>query len=198
MSIRDDLYIEIKKLEGWVSPERGVELYDLIVKEKPVICVEIGVFGGRSLISQAMGLRTNGSGRVYGIDPWKTEAALEGENTANKEWWSKNVDLHGIHSGTMDAIWRLGLDEWAIVIRAKSQDAKFLFRDGIDWLFIDGNHSEVSSSRDVLNYVPLVRSGGIIIFDDADWPSTQTALKALDIHCDLLKDAGGYRIYKKK
>ena len=198
MSVRDDLYVEVKKLEGWVSPERGVELFDLIVQEKPVICVEIGVFGGRSLISQAMGLRTNGAGKVYGIDPWKTEAALEGENDANKEWWSKNVNLHDIHRGTMEAIWRLGLDPWAIVIRAKSEDAKFLFRDGIDFCFLDGNHSEVSSCRDVLNYLPLLKSGGILVFDDADWASTRAALKAVDLHCELVKDAGGYRIYRKK
>ena len=62
MSVRDDIQAEVKKLEGWVSPERGVELFDLIVQEKPVICVEIGVFGGRSLISQAYGLRENGAG----------------------------------------------------------------------------------------------------------------------------------------
>lgn len=198
MSIRDDLHREVSKLEGWVSPERGVELFDLIVKEKPVICVEIGVFGGRSLISQAMGLRENGAGKIFGIDPWKTEAALEGENFENKEWWSKNVDLHGIHRGTMDAIWRLGLDPWAIVIRAKSQDTNFLFRNGIDWLFVDGNHSEISSVRDVTLYAPLVKKGGIVIFDDADWPSTQSALKLLDGQCELVKDAGGYRIYRKK
>ena len=198
MSVRDDLYVEVKKLEGWVSPERGVELFDLIVQEKPVICVEIGVFGGRSLISQAYGLRENGAGRIFGIDPWKTEACIEGNNVANQVWWSKNVDLHGIHRGAMEAIWRLGLDRWAIVIRSKSEDACFLFRDGIDWLFIDGNHAEVSSCRDVMNYLPLLKSGGIMVFDDADWPSTQAALKLLDAQCDLLKDAGSYRIYKKK
>ena len=197
MSVRDDIHAEVKKLEGWVSPERGVELCDLILEHKPIICVEIGVFGGRSLIAQAMALRANGSGKVYGIDPWKTEAALEGENVANKEWWSKNVDLHGIHRGTMEAIWRLGLDEWAIVIRAKSQDCAFLFRDGIDWLFIDGNHSEEASTRDVYRYVPLVKSGGIMIFDDADWPSTQKAVALIEKEGRLLKDGGGYRIYQK-
>ncbi len=198
MSVRDDIHAEVKKLEGWVSPERGVELCDLILEHKPIICVEIGVFGGRSLIAQAMALRSLGAGKIYGIDPWKTEAALEGENVANKEWWSKNVDLHGIHRGTMEAIWRLGLDEWAIVIRAKSQDCRWLFEGGVDWIFLDGNHSEVSSCRDVNNYVPLLKPGGILIFDDADWPSTQAALKLLDAQCDLLKDAGSYRIYKKK
>lgn len=198
MSIRDDLHREVSKLEGWVSPERGVELFDLIVKEKPVICVEIGVFGGRSLISQAMALRENGIGRIFGIDPWKIEAATEGNNVVNQEWWSKNVNLHGIHQGAMEAIWRLELDRWAIVVRAKSQDAWFLFRNGIDWVFIDGNHSEVSSVRDVFLYAPLVKKNGIIVFDDADWPETQEALKMLDGQCELVKDAGGYRIYRKK
>lgn len=198
MTIKEQILKEIPTLQGWVSAERGIEMAELIIKHRPLICVELGVFGGRSLIAQALALKQNGIGQIYGIDPWKTEAALEGESKPNQEWWSKNVDLHEIHRGTMEAIWRLGLDEWAVVIRAKSQDAADLFVTGIDYLFIDGNHSEIASVRDVNTYLPKVTSEGIIIFDDADWPSTQKALQLLNAECDLIKDSVTYRIYQKR
>lgn len=196
--LHDEIKREIPRLEGWVTAERGCEMADIILEKKPKVCVEIGVFGGRSLIAQALALREAKSGVVYGIDPWKVQAAIEGETEANKNWWTNNINLHDIHRGTMEALWRLNLDRWAIVIRARAEDAAGLFRSGIDHLFIDGCHSEVSSVRDVVMYSPLVPAGGTIIFDDADWPSTQKAIAILDGCCDLIKDAGGYRIYRKK
>lgn len=198
MTLNEQIKNELPKLQGWTSWERGVEMAELIIKKKPLMCVELGVFGGRSLIAQALALKENGIGQIFGIDPWKVEAAVEGENSANADWWTKNVDLHEIHKGAMEALWRLELDKWAVVIQAKSQDAAGLFLNGIDWLLIDGNHSEVASCRDVDTYLPKVTSEGIIIFDDADWPSTQKALKMLDRECDLLRDAKTYRIYQKR
>lgn len=201
--IKDTIYTELSnnppvRTEGWMTPERGVELAELILEHKPETVVEIGVFGGRSLICQALALKELGRGKIYGIDPWKVEAALEGEGEANREWWSRNCDLHQIHKGAMETIWRLGLEEYAIIIRAKSQHCAMLFAGGIDLLGIDGNHSEIASTRDVKLYLPQVQEGGLVAFDDADWPTTQAALKLLDAQCDIIKDAGHYRIYRKR
>lgn len=196
-SLHDEIKREIPRLEGWVSAERGCELADLIVANRPKVCVEIGVFGGRSAISQALALEEVGSGKLYAIDPWRVEPALEGENDSNKKWWSENVDLNEIHLNFINSVWRIGVHHHLVPIRALSQDCVALFYGGIDMIFIDGNHSEPSSTRDVVLYLPLVRPGGIIIFDDTDWPSTQKAIAILDHCCELVRDAGNYRIYKK-
>lgn len=191
------IHQEIPKLEGWVSSQRGCEMADLIVQHKPEVCVEIGVFGGRSIIATGMALYQNGKGVVYGIDPWAIAPALEGESGENAIWWKERVDLHGIHKSCMEAIWRIGVDKQCIIIRNTSQNVVHLFPK-IDHLFIDGNHTEVASCRDVTLYVPLVKPGGIIIFDDTDWPSTQKAIAILDKSCELLKDSGKDRIYRKR
>jgi hypothetical protein len=63
----------------------------LIRREKPSVVVEIGVFGGRSLVPQALALRENKQGVVYGIDPYTAAAATEGEFTSDpggKGYWS--------------------------------------------------------------------------------------------------------------
>ena len=47
-------------------------------RERPKVIVELGIFGGRSLLPQALQLRDNGDGGIiYGIDPWTKAAALD-------------------------------------------------------------------------------------------------------------------------
>jgi predicted O-methyltransferase YrrM len=183
-------------MEGWLTPERGVEMAEAIFETQPKVVVELGVFGGRSLIAQAMALRESSGGVIYGVDPWRVEAALEGENEANRTWWSKDIDLEAIHRGAMNAVWQHNLDRWAVVIRAASQNVYQLFPK-IDMLFIDGNHSEVASTRDVELYLPRVAKGAVVTIDDTDWPTTAHAVSLLDRACDLVKDGGSYRVYQK-
>lgn len=197
-NLRETILTELLLMEGWVTPERGVEMADLILETKPTMVVEIGVFGGRSLLAQGLALKANGQGRIYGIDAWKPEAALEGENEANRDWWTKNVDLHQIHRLAVEAIWKHGLDEYAVLLRCPSQFCAELFAQGIDILFIDGNHSEPASCRDVVLYLPHVRPGGYVWFDDCDWSSTQKALGLMAQQCDVVRDCGHYRLYKKR
>lgn len=190
--------------EGWTTPERGIEMAELVLETKPDTIVEIGCFGARSTIAMALALRENGKGKIYTIDPWKKEAALEGENQANQEWWDK-VDLNWIHNKAMEAIWRNSLDEYVVPIRAYSHHTHSLFSE-IELLVIDGNHSEVASCRDVACYVPLIpnlrKQSGLnsyLWFDDSDWPSTQKALGLIEKEggMKLCKDGGNYRIYRK-
>ena len=189
----------VPQLEGWLDVARGHEMAELIIDTKPDVVVEIGVFGGRSLIAQAFGLRENNKGKIYGIDPWKVETAVEHfQDEKNNEWWRKNITLEDIHKGCMRAIWDHHLDPWVVILRAASQNVYQLFPDNIDILYVDGNHSEVSSTRDVENFVPRVKSGGYVFMDDCDWPTTQKAVVIIETMCDLVKNSGNYRLYKKR
>jgi len=63
----------------------------------------------------------------------------------------------------------------------------------IDILHVDGNHSEEISFSDVLKWVPLVKKGGFIIFDDMAWYennrfTTEKAVSWLDEHCFKLAE----------
>lgn len=190
---------EIPLLEGWTTPERCVEMATLILRYKILNYVEIGVFGGRSLIAAGMAMEEKESGRAYGIDPWQKQAALEGvKEPENVDWWSK-LDIHNIHRGCMDAIWKCHLEKRCIVIRSDASYCTKLFGHlGVDMLFIDGNHSEEASCRDVRMWKDKVRPGGFILFDDSDWPSTQKALGLLAEGTTIYHDGGHYRIYRKK
>lgn len=184
--IQKAIHEYIPTLNGWLLPDRGCEMADAIFETRPKLCVELGVFGGRSLLSQAFALRELNDGMVVGVDPWRVQDALEGENDANRGWWQNNIDIEAIHRGTMKAIWDHRIEPWCTVVRATSQHAAPIFGQ-IDMLFIDGNHSEAASLRDVELYVPKVRSNSYIFADDNDWPSTQKAYARLREMADVVR-----------
>lgn len=47
--------------------------------------------------------------------------------------------------------------------------------DGIDYIFIDGNHTKTASLRYFNEVLPYMKSGGIIVVDDIHWSSEMKA-----------------------
>lgn len=197
--IREQITKEHEALYGWTSLGRCLEMAQLVLEHRPNIVVELGTFGGRVTMPIAIALRHAGCGKIYTIDPWKIQPCLEGENDeANNKWWS-GLDLDEIHEKVIEWIWRLGLEQIVIPIRARSQDVPELF-PSISFAVIDGNHSEEVSCRDVNNYVPRVKSGGLVFMDDTDWGSTQKCQQIILESCDMIKEGenGHYKIFRKR
>lgn len=188
----------INTLEGWCSQEKAEAIAGIVLDHKPKVCVEVGVFGARSVVAFAMALRESNSGVIWGIDPWTKEAALEGEDgTPNGDWWAK-LDLDVIRNGAMNAITRANLWPWTKFIVAKGSECAPMFRAGsIDVWHCDGNHSESKAYEDATTWLPLVKRKGIILFDDIDWPTTRHALNHLGTWCSVLADVGTCRIFRK-
>lgn len=182
--------------EGWCSPEKAEAMAELIIEIRPKLSVELGVFGGRSLVAQAQALRYAQVpfGAVWGIDPWTVDAALDGDvGDANREWWAK-LDIQAIRDQCLRGITERQLWPWVRVVVAKSGDCHKHFH-GIDVLHIDGNHSEEVSTGDVMNWLPAVRSGGYVWFDDANWSTTKRAVQILEDQCEYVKEVTGCRLY---
>lgn len=185
--IRNAIYHYTVHMEGWATPERCEEMATRIIETNARVCIDIGVFAARSTISMGFAARELGASHVYGIDPWKIESAVEGDNVEeNARWWRESSNLEKMHTETMHAIWSHRLDPWVTIIRNGSQHVAQLF-PVIDFINIDGCHTEVASCRDVNLYLPRLRSGGYLTFDDADWATTQPALKLIEEQCDLIK-----------
>jgi predicted O-methyltransferase YrrM len=178
------------KLAGWCSREKALVIARIVLQERPVTCVEIGVFGGRSLVPCAAALRHIGAGAIYGIEAWSPNVAIENAtNDVNDEWWSK-VDFAQIKRAFYQFVAETNLTQHVRVIEAPSGRAAMLF-DEIDFLHIDGSHSVLNAAQDVLLYASRVRSGGIVVFDDVNWQSTAPARELLAALCDtvaVLKD----------
>jgi cephalosporin hydroxylase len=182
--------------------EKAVAMCELIEREKPALVVELGIFGGRSMLPQALQLKDNGHGVIFGMDPWTRPAALEGDHSAADAMWWAGINLDRIMSKFLGMIVNLGLIDVAIPIRATSHAAAPLFPLGvIDILHVDSNHSELVSMRELALYVPRVRARGYIWLDDLGWATNQAAVRELDSTCetimDVKSDAGWCRLYRK-
>lgn len=195
--LRQQLHF-INTLEGWCSTAKAEAIAQLVIDHKPRTVVELGVFGARSLIAFGMGLRSVGhDGVVWGIDPWTKEAALEGEyGTANGSWWA-SLDMDAIRDGALKAVGAAGLWHWTRVIVAKGEECASMFSE-LDMLHIDGNHAEQKALADATLWYHRVRTGGIILFDDIDWPTTAKAVSYLSERCNTLFDVGTCRVFQKK
>ena len=84
----------VPKLHGWCTPEKASHLYNLVLDHENPLCVELGVFAGRSLVAIALGAKAM-NGTAVGIDAWSKEACEQGVNDiANTEWWNNiNYDF---------------------------------------------------------------------------------------------------------
>lgn len=137
--------------------------------------VEIGVYKGRSLFSVAQAFKDN-EGKAYGIDPYSLDYAKEYdlEESLKKQINSflSNTDFEAMYTQVLKNIDTFELSDVVKIIRKTSTEAAPYFKNiGIDMLYIDGNHDRKEVQADINNYTPLLRKGGIIIFNCINWPS---------------------------
>jgi predicted O-methyltransferase YrrM len=207
LSPTEDILQQVKQmlppLGGWCPVDKARMLVNLLFKTTPDLCVEIGVFDGASLFPQAFALQHLGRGRVIGVDPWDNPAALdEMQEPANREFWSR-VNLEQIYQQVQGRIARYGLTEHCVLMRHRAEDVVSDVPDGIGVLHIDGNHSELHSYQDAVNYLPKVKVNGYIVFDDANWNemgkyTTHKAMQyLLDHQCKSIGSVGETTVMRK-
>jgi methyltransferase family protein len=191
-------------MHGWCSLEKAYAMVEVVLEAKPEVSVEIGVWGGKSFLAIVLAHVQLAHGHVYGIDPWARDAALDGvEEKANLDWWAaQNYDA--IYQGCLRFMLdHAAVDRWTIY-RATSQRAAGLF-DAIDFLHIDGNHSEKASTGDIMAYLPKLVPGGYLLFDDVDWFSTKKAVNLVEERCEKIKAvpsvpkvSAAWNLYRKR
>src|SRR3990167_6389147 len=170
----------MKQLEGWCTSTKASILIDLIYLLKPDKIVEIGVWGGKSLVPMGCALKANEKGIVVGIDPWKNEESIKGQSKTNREYWQA-VDHVGVMEALNQKISAFSLNKYISLVRDTSENAAPIY--DIDILHIDGNHSVESALIDLRKWVPLVKKGGLVIFDDMYWAGQKEPVEWLNSHC---------------
>ena len=207
---QDYLDVKLEQLEGWCSHRKAESIiYDVILK-KPKRCVEIGVFAGRSLFAIGFALRDiSAGGTVIGVDPWKADASAQGmspvseEDQANLKWWT-DLDYVPIKNKCVNLITEYGLNGQIQIACSTSKELHYGYQYGceakpvVDWIHIDGNHTEEVSVQDVENWMPLVIPGSSVWFDDMDWDSTKKAQQALLKFCTPTKMVGTCGVFQRK
>jgi cephalosporin hydroxylase len=166
-SYKKEILESKKTVEGWCSDEKALAMFHLVLFTAPETCVEIGVFGGSSILPTAMALRAHQKGVVYAIDPWANEECIKEQTGANQVWWD-TVDMKYVYNSYLKMIKKHSLDPYVKTIVGTSEEAHTHI-ETIDILHIDGNHGEECVLQDVMLYYPKVKKGGYIWCDDIKW-----------------------------
>lgn len=204
MRTRDELLEELCETEratalpGWCTVGKAKRIAKLVEDARARLCVELGVFGGRSLVALALGGDAHG-GHVHGIDPYEKGPALEGTNdNENDRWWS-TIDYEDILRRCRAGLVVAGVESRVRLVRARSLDVVDQYAPvSVDVLHQDSNHSQEVSCAEVRAWVPKLRPGGYWVFDDTNWPSTKMAQALLEQSgFTLLEDHDWWRIYQR-
>jgi hypothetical protein len=185
---------------GWCTAEKSNKIIDCVLeacgeKDSP-ICVEIGVYGGKSLIPFGAALKELGKGKVYGIDPWTNQDALVGYDHPNHQQFWGTVDLNKMHNICVEAIDELKLNDYVSLIVGSSNNVEVI--ENIDVIHIDGQHTE-QLIRDINKYAVNVVVGGYCFVDDVGWSEeTKKSIPLMkQLGFELQEDINGCYLYKR-
>ena len=146
-------------MDVYIPREQGDLLYSLVRDVQPKVSVEIGMANGLSTAFIAQGLHDNGSGRHIAIDPFQ-----------HSDWHGAGVAL----------VRKAGLESLVELVELPShQGLPQLEREGIrtQFVFIDGSHLFDYVMSDFLCADRILDVGGLMAFDDSDWPAITAVLR---------------------
>jgi predicted O-methyltransferase YrrM len=154
------------------------------LKGKPNLnYLEIGVYEGRSFFWVMDNILTDPSARATAIDTFDIYLGHDPEKVF------------------YDNLRRSGHESKVTVIKGSSRDKlRGLRPNSFDLIYVDGDHSSKSVLMDVVFAWDLLKEGGLIIFDDYDWPHPipmeMRPAFALDVFQTLMSDE--YQVVVKR
>jgi len=170
-----DLFTKISemvpRIPGWCSISKAQTLAAIIMVRRPTLVLELGIFAGRSLIPMALAAKAVGNVRVIGVDPWRSDASVQGQTEDHQKWWGQQI-LHDNAKGVFESwVAGLGLHDVVETHQMTSDDYSTLLRqEGNKYglLHVDGNHSQ-QAIKDVLNFACRMNAGSFCVMDDLQW-----------------------------
>jgi len=189
-------------LEGWCTTEKALKLVEVIITNQIHQIIEIGIYGGKSLIPMALAVKeVNPAGRCFGIEAWDTKIAIEEKTSIeNDDWWAK-LDIIRIKNDFLKYITQSSLTEIIRIIELPVTEGLAIFmkkryRNKIGLIHIDGNHSERQAFHDVKMAYTILPADGVIVLDDIDWHSLAKAHTWLRKRSKTIFEASSFGIYQ--
>jgi predicted O-methyltransferase YrrM len=151
-----------KKIDGWFDDE---SFYDFITLKNPAVCVEVGVWKGRS--TSCLAARV--SGEIYAVD---TFMGSESErNTHHKEALISDIFAQFEKNTAPFSNVRSCIGQSVIV-------AKGFKPNSCDFVFIDAEHTYEAVKADIAAWRSRVKKGGILAGHDYEegWKGVMQAV----------------------
>lgn len=132
--------------------------------------LELGVLHGRSVRA----MLDNSGARVWCVDSWRGPgASIPGGPRGRR---ATEEDYQIFLANIADVKHRV------IIFRMTTDEAyRRLSRDFFDMIFIDANHSYEAVRADIINYLPVLKKGGLMCGHDynKNWPGVVRAVNEL-------------------
>lgn len=160
-----------KSIDGWFNFER-VYCNAIERARDGDIFVEIGAWKGKSTCFMAELIMESGkSVKFYAVDTWA------GDNGDALQDGKANSSEDSIYSQFQSNIEAAGVSSFVTPVASSSSDASSGFADGsIDFIFVDGDHSEDAVYTDLTLWYPKLKPGGVIAGHDYDNPGVRNAV----------------------
>lgn len=152
-------------IDGWLNVREACELYKIIksLKGRKLILCEIGSWLGRSSYVLAKAIEDKKESCLYCIDPFNGLGDEPSKIIYKQKQGALSKSLLEKFAENME---NLGVSDVIKVIQGYSFEIIRKFNKKIDLLFIDGNHNYKSVLNDYLEWSPLIKKGGYIVFHD--------------------------------
>ena len=152
-------------IDGWLTVDEAIALYEL-ARELPgdaPLAIEIGSWQGKSSICLASGLRDRARARLCCIDPFDAS----GDEHSAGAYGQRSKTLASPLRQTFEQNLRAaGLLHLVDVRQGRSHELAATWREPIDLLFLDGDHSYEAVACDYRDWAPRVRPGGFLVLHD--------------------------------
>jgi predicted O-methyltransferase YrrM len=181
----------LETTDGWCSPKKAAWLAQLIASRQVKNVLEVGIFGGKSLIPIALAVQSAGGGTVIGVEPWSAEVAIsEPTDEINDAFWA-SINFAQVKERFFANSARYGVLAMIKVMEMDSDSAFRFLEPGdrqFDLIHIDGAHSPERALRDAKSWPKLVKKGGLVVFDDIVWPSVMPARDFLTRNLTVIEE----------
>ena len=162
-------------IDGWWG-ESDAHFTSLVAQWLPngASCAEVGTWQGRSLACMLQNVQRNGKTVTqYAIDTWG--------GSVQEDWQVQSVAQRGGAAAMLDQFEKnmsdCGVFGMVTSILDSSMGAVTRFADGsLDFVFIDGDHSEDEVFADITAWMPKLKPRGLIAGHDMHWPSVQAGV----------------------
>lgn len=137
-------------------------------KEAKIVGVEIGVLGGSGSVAM---LERMPNLKLYCIDPWKHIPGKGYEAEREQEFHNRNYEE------TKRRLKVFG--DRAIILRMTSDEAVDVVNEPLDFVYIDGDHSEDQVRRDIINWKRKLKRRSILAGHDWHLDHIKKAVREL-------------------
>lgn len=147
-------------IDGLLSKNETILLYNLATKAMNGVVVEIGSFKGKSTICLAYGVKDGHGVRVYAIDPHKGDLSYH-------EWEKDKNSLPTIKDFKRNISRNHGIKDYVYPLFVTSEEAIDLVKHKADLIFVDGDHRYEGVIKDFNLWKHKLNYGGVIAFHDS-------------------------------